>query len=56
MEISKQLFWCALFGRIVGVVISALLFKILQEDGRGDDDASARLWRCTKLPQEHDER
>ena len=56
MEISKQLFWCALFGRIVGVVISALLFKILQEDGRGDDDASARFRRCTKLPQEHDER
>ena len=54
MEISKQM--CALFGGIVGMVINgALLFKILPTDGRGDDD-SARSRRCTKLPQEHDDR
>ena len=47
MEISKQM--CALFGGIVGMVISALLFKILPTDGRGDDD-SARSRRFTKLP------
>ncbi|XP_068760570.1 uncharacterized protein [Montipora capricornis] len=29
MEISKQVFWCALFGGIGGMVFTALLFKIL---------------------------
>ena len=54
MEISKQMLCCALFGGIVGMVISALLFKILPADSTGD--ASARSRRSTKLPQEHDER
>lgn len=69
MKISKQMFWCALFGGIGGMVITALLFKILPADGRADerDDREnrneatrrpqncARFRQCTKLPQEHDE-
>ncbi|XP_068717303.1 uncharacterized protein [Montipora capricornis] len=70
MEISKQVFWCALYGGIGGIIFTALLFKILQTSGRRQErddgenrdettrrpENSARFRQCTKLPQEQDER
>ena len=67
MKISKEMFWFALFGGIGGMVITALLFKILPPRGEQEDDAQnrneairpqncARFRQGTKFPQEHDER
>ena len=57
MEISKQVFWCAFFGGIGGMVFTAFLFKILKTSGtRQERDDGENRNETTKLPQEQDER
>ena len=58
MEISKQVFWRALFGGIGGMVITALLFKILParapvstRAGRGQERDDGENNEATRRPQ-----